>query len=258
MAKLRAGIFLLLVLLLSGLLFMGKGEITLSDYLASPGEGHIFGCDALGRDLFSRCMYALLVSFSVSFAGALLSLIIALFVVFLCRREGIVRTVVISLLKAVKTVPSIILALFMLSFGGNGIIKLVLTLSFSGGATTALMILPLIKAIEGEEYIIAERSLGIGEGKIFFHHIVPTLAPFIMENFFQSMISMIITESSLSFLGLGPDETVPTLGRMLSEGRSLVLTYPHTVVFPALVLFLLGLSVMLISRGLSELDSSLH
>lgn len=258
MAKLRAGIILLFVLLFASLLFMGRGEISFSDYLSSPGKGHIFGCDALGRDIFSRSMYGLVVSFSVSLAGSLLSLVIALFVVFLCRREGIVRTVVFSLLKAVKTVPAIVLALFMMSFSGNEILKLILALAISGGATTALMILPLINSIEGEEYIIAERSLGIGEGKIFFHHIVPSLAPYIMENFFQSMISMIITEASLSFLGLGPDETVPTLGRMLSEGRSLVLTYPHTVVFPSLVLFLLGLSLMLISRGLGELDSSLH
>lgn len=258
MAKLRSGIILLLVLLLMGLLFMGRGEISSEDYLASPTKEHIFGCDALGRDLFKRCMYALVVSFSISIAGSVLSLFIALIFVFLCRRDGIVRTVVFSFIKAVKTVPAIVLALFMLSYGGNGIMKLVLTLALSGGATTSLMILPLLNSIEGEEYIIAERSLGIKEERIYLHHIVPALSPLIMENFFQSMISMIITESSLSFLGLGLDPSVPTLGRILSEGRSLVLTYPHTVIFPSLVLFLLGFSLLIISRGLGELDSSLH
>ena len=258
MAKLKTGIILLLVLLVTALLFMGKGEIDMTHYLEGPSLKHIFGFDSLGRDLFSRSCYGLVISLSVATVSCLLSLVIASGTLLCMRRDGIVRTVTVSVMKAVRTVPSVILALFLLSFSGNGAVKLVLVLSLGGGCTLSLLLEPLLKSVEKEEYITAERSLGITEGRIFFRHILPSLSGVIREHLSSSFITSVLTESSLSFLGLGFDPSVPTLGRILSEGRAFAVTYPHVVVYPALMLLLLGLSVLLIQKGFSELDSSLH
>ena len=258
MTKLKTGIILFLFLLAVSFLFMGKGEIDMTHYLEEPSLKHIFGFDSLGRDLFSRSCYGLVISLSVATVSCLMSLVIASVALLCMRRAGIVRTVTVSLMKAVRTVPSVILALFLLSFSGNGAVKLVLVLSLGGGCTLSLLLEPLLKSLEREEYITAERSLGITEGRIFFHHILPSLSGVIREHLSSSFITSVLTESSLSFLGLGFDPSVPTLGRILSEGRAFAVTYPHVVVYPALMLLLLGLSVLLIQKGFSELDSSLH
>ena len=258
MTKLKTGIILFLFLLAVSFLFMGKGEIDMTHYLEEPSLKHIFGFDSLGRDLFSRSCYGLVISLSVATVSCLMSLVIASVALLCMRRAGIVRTVTVSLMKAVRTVPSVILALFLLSFAGNGAVKLVLVLSLNGGCTLSLLLEPLLKSVESEEYITAERSLGLTERRIFFRHILPSLSGVIREHLSSSFITSVLTESSLSFLGLGFDPSVPTLGRILSEGRAFALTHPHVVVFPALVLLLLGLSVLLIQKGLSEFDSSLH
>ena len=258
MTKLRTGIILFLFLLVVSLLFMGRGEIDMVHYLEGPSLKHVFGFDSLGRDLFSRSCYGLVISLSAAAVSCLMSLVIASGALLCMRRNGIVRTVTVSVMKAVRIVPSVILALFLLSFAGNGAVKLVLVLSLGGGCTLSLLLEPLLKSLGREEYITAERSLGLTERRIFFRHILPSLSGVIREHLSSSFITSVLTESSLSFLGLGFDPSVPTLGRILSEGRAFALTHPHVVVFPALVLLLLGLSVLLIQKGLSEFDSSLH
>lgn len=258
MARLKTGLILLSALLFIGLVFMDAGEIDMEKYLMPPEMEHIFGYDSLGRDLFSRSMYGLVVSFSISLLGSILSMVISLLIVFIARKDGILGTLVYSFSKAVRTVPSVVLGLFLFSFPGNALFKLLLVLSLSSGAATAIFMLPLIKKTGREDYITAERSLGIRERRIYLSHIVPSLFPLLMEQFTRNMISMIITESSLSFLGLGLDPGIPTLGRLLSEGRSLLLSHPYVVLFPSLLFVFLSLSLMLTASGLRELDSSLH
>ncbi len=258
MAKLKTGLLILTLLIVFSLFTAERGEMNMSSYLSSPSVEHPFGCDREGRDLLSRTSSALLVSFSVSLVSTVLGLLAALILVFLIRNVPYLGSLLHSLVKALRTVPAIILGLFLLSFPGNGLFKLIFTLSLSSSSSMTLLLVPLLDSIEGEEYIIAERSLGLGEGEIYLRHIVPSLKGVIMEEFSSTLISSIITESSLSFLGLGLDPSVPTLGRLLTEGRSTALTYPHTIIFPSLVLFLLGFGVLLVNRGLSELDSSSH
>lgn len=258
MAKLRTGIVILIILIVFSLLTASKGEMDMSQYLSSPSPSHPFGCDSLGRDLLGRCSYGLLVSLSVSVTSSLLGLAAALILVFIIKNVPVLGPVVHSLVKALKTLPSIVLALFLLSFPGNGTFRLIFTLSLSAASSMTLLFVPLLDSIDGEDYIIAERSLGMREGKIYKRHIIPSLVYVIREEFSSTLISAVITESSISFLGLGLDVSVPTLGRLLSEGRSTALTYPHTVVFPALMLFLTGLGMLLINRALSELDTASH
>lgn len=258
MTKIKAGIIILLILIISAFVFASKGEGEISHYLEGVSLFHPFGYDTLGRDLFPRSMYALLVSFSLSALSVILSVVIALFFLLLSRTGRMVRAAVTSIMKAVKILPGAVMAIFLLSFGGNGFIKLLLSLSLSGGASLFIFLKPLLERMEREEYIEAERSLGIGERRIFFFHIVPSLVPYIVENSAQNAILFILTEASLSFLNLGLDASVPTIGRILYEGRSVILSYPHVIVGPSVILFLLSLSLLLIKDGLSELYSSSH
>lgn len=258
MRRIKAGVIILFILLLASLLFAGKGEADISRYLEGISLSHPFGFDSLGRDLFPRTMYALLVSFSISALSTVISVVFALVFLLLSRVNRWVKAVAVSLMKAVKILPGAVVAIFLLSFGGNGFIKLIVSLSLSGGASLFIFLLPLLERKEGEEYITAERSLGIREERIFFFHIVPSLLPYIVENSAQNAVLFILTEASLSFLNLGLDATIPTLGRILYEGRSVILSYPHVLIGPTVMLVLLSFSLLLIKQGISELDSSSH
>lgn len=258
MAKLRIGIIILSVLVVFSLFTASKGEMDMESYLSSPSPLHLFGCDSLGRDLLGRCSYALLVSLAISVLSSIVGLAIALILVFVIKNTTILGSIVYSFVKALKTLPSIVLALFLLSFPGDGTFRLVFTLSLSTAASMTLLFVPLLDSLDGEDYIIAERSIGIRESVIYRRHIIPALSYVISEELSSSFLSAVITESSISFLGLGLDPSVPTLGRLLSEGRSTALTYPHTVVFPFVIFFMLGLGMLLVNRALSELDAASH
>lgn len=258
MAKLKTGVIILLSLIVLSVLFASPSRIDTSLYLETPGRSHIFGCDSLGRDLFSLSLYGFCVSLSISIISTMLSLFIATIFLLLSRLGERAERLVYSLSAAVRTIPVIIMALFLLSFPGNGGVRLVFSLALSGGVSLVLLLLPLLKKEESEDYIIAERSLGMGETKIFFSHIIPSLLPYILENSMQTLLLSILTESSLSFLGLGIDVSIPTLGRIISSSRGVFLSYPHTLIGPGLILLLFGLSLLLIRSGLSELYSSSH
>lgn len=258
MAKVKTGVFILLSLIVLSLLFASVPRFDTSLYLEKPGWSHIFGCDSFGRDIFSLSLYGFVVSLVISLVSTALSLVIASLLLLLSRIGNRARKVVYSISLSLKTIPVIIMALFLLSFPGNGGMRLVFSLAISGGVSLVLLLLPLLKKEESEDYIVAERSLGIGETRIFFRHIMPSLFPFILENSTQSLLLSILTESSLSFLGLGLDPSIPTLGRIISESRGVFLSYPHTFLCPGLILLLLGVSLLLIKSGLSELYSSSH
>lgn len=258
MAKFKTGVVILLSLIVLSLLFASVPRIDMDLYLEKPGIDHIFGCDSLGRDLFSLSLYGFSVSLLISFISTLFSLLIAFVLLLLMRAGGVVRTVVYSFVKAVRTVPVIILSLFLLSFPGNGGVRLVFSLSIQSGVCLALLLFPLMEGIESEDYIIAERSLGIREDRLFRRHIVPRLMPISLENSTESFLLSVLTESSLSFLGLGLDPAVPTLGRIIASSRGFFLSFPHTLLGPGIILLLFASSVLLIKSGLSELYSSSH
>ena len=115
-----------------------------------------------------------------------------------------------------------------------------------------------MKEIESEEYIMALDALGLKKGRILFFHILPSLFPIMREEWATTMMTSILSESALSFLGIGIDRSIPTLGALLSEARSFLFTKPHLLLFPSLFLVIIGVLVMLIKSGLSELDSSSH
>lgn len=258
MAKLRTGLLIIAFLLVFSLLTASRGVRNMDDYLASPSLEHPFGCDSEGRDLLGRTQYAFLVSFAISTVSSSLGLVLSLLLVFIIRTTPFAGALLHSLVKAIRTIPSVLLGLFLLSFPGNGSLRLIFTLALSASSSMTILLVPLLDNLESEEYIIAERSLGMREGKIFFRHIVPSLMSVIREEFSSTLISSVITESSLSFLGLGLGPSVPTLGRLLAEGRGTALTYPHTVIFPSFVLFIMGLGILLVKAGSAELDTASH
>lgn len=254
MGKIKLGLFLLLSLLIFSLLFMGNEKIDTTFSLLPPSPSHPFGTDYLGRDLLSISSKGLIFSFLLSFITSCCATIFALLFTFLNSTKYLF-VLSSSLVKTLKVIPSTIFAIFLVSIFGNGAEKIVISLSLVEGASLSVILSSLVKRIKSENYVIAARSTGLRESKIFIKHIIPSLFPYIKENFALNMIRAIISESSLSYLALGVSPTTITLGSILKEGRAVILSSPFVTIFPSLLLLLLTFSIFLISRGISELYS---
>lgn len=234
---------------------MGNEKIDTSLSLLSPSISHPFGTDYLGRDLLSLSTQGLLWSFFLSFLTSCFSTILALLFTFLNNTKYLF-VISSSLIKTLKVIPGTIFAIFLVSIFGNGAEKIVISLSLVEGASLSVILSSLVKRIKSENYVVAARSAGLRESKIFFKHILPSLFPYIKENFALNMIRAIISESSLSYLAIGVKPTTITLGAILKEGRTVILSSPFVTIFPSLLLLLLTFSIFLISRGMSELYST--
>ena len=260
MKKAFVGLALFSLLLVFSIIFASfSSEVDLALRLSEPSLSAPFGYDTLGRNLLERISAGVLVSLSIALAVAFLSIFLGLLIAYFMSLDSAIASVFMVICNSLKVIPSIILALFLAAISGPGVLKLIIALSVAMVSNVARTVFLKIKVISREGYIKVSEGFGIGRTRIFFSHILPELFPYLREQGLSIILSTIIAESSLSYLGCGVGVTTPSLGGILAEGRPFLLTAPWLVVFPSLALFLLGLSLSLISRGLarkSEFDSS--
>ena len=258
MRKIRAGVIVLIILMVLSLVLMGKGNVDASLRLSSPSLSHPFGCDSLGRDLMERTFYGTLVSLGVGLASSASAIILSLILVTALSGNKTLSSLLLSFVSSFRTIPPILCGVLFVSLSGGRAVSVIAALGITGAASSSRVLLSKAMETEGEEYILALSALGIREWRKRVFHILPSLFPYAREEWVSLFMSAIITESSMSYLGSGIDPSVPTLGAILSEGRHLMFASPHVVLFPSLVLVAIGTALMLISRGLSELDSASH
>ncbi|GEM_PF-3116192 len=247
------GCIILLVLFVFSLLFSSfSTSVDLSLRLSPPSLEAPFGYDTLGRNLLERVASGTLVSFSISLPVALVSVACGTVIAYLMSLNGFLFSSLMVCCNSFKAIPATIIALFLLSLSGPGIIKLIVALSIAMVSNVARSLVSQIKAISSEAYIKTSEGFGIGKARIFTTHILPKLFPYLSEQFISVMLYAIIAESSLSYLGCGVEITTPSLGAILAELRPFFLNAPWTLAFPSTVLFLLGLSLSLISSAFSS------
>lgn len=259
MRKVRVSLMIIFLMIVLSFIFAGYGEINLDNRLSPPSAIYIFGTDSFGRALLPRICYGLLVSLSIGGSASTITIAISLAIAFLLVKTGYkLRVFILSFLDSIKVIPSIILALFLAAIAGNGAINVifVLVLAFVSNATRTGY--ASMKSIYRMEYIEAEYSIGSGEARLFFSHILKAMAPYIKEEWISLLLSSVLIESSLSFLGSGVKANTPSIGAILQEARPYILTSPYMVIIPSLVLILLSVSLLMLSEGLSELDSASH
>lgn len=230
------GIFLLIVVAIIAPVIApyGPEQMVAMPQLAPCAE-YWFGTDNYGRDIFSRIIYGARVSLEVGIiavgigatAGYLLGLIAGYF-------EGIVDRVIMCVMDILFAFPSILLAIFISAVLGRGLGPTMVAIGIVNIPVFARTVRAAVISAKGLEYVSNARSVGVRTGAILVRHISPNVvAPFTVQATL-ALSSAILTEASMSFLGLGIQPPDPSWGSMLSESRTFMEHSPWMALFPIL------------------------
>jgi peptide/nickel transport system permease protein len=214
---------------------------------------HPLGTDHVGRDLLARIMYGARVSLVIGVAavsisgtlGVLLGLLAGFY-------GGAVGAIVMRLADVQLAFPFILLAIAVVAFVGGGLVNLVIVLGLAGWMGYARVVRGQVLSAKERDYVQAARALGAGPARLLRVHILPNvIAPAIVLGTF-AIAATIIAESSLTFLGLGVEPTIPSWGSMLADGRSYLTRGWWIATFPGLAIMLTVLSVNLLGDWLRD------
>ena len=223
--------------------------------LLPPGHGHPFGADSMGRDIYSRIVYGARISLAVGIGSTALG---SFFGVVLGLTSGYiggwVDLIIQRLVDILQAVPLLVLALVMAAALGPALDNTIVAIAIPLIPSTARVIRSNALALREQPFVEAARAVGMSEFRIAVRHVLPnTLAPLIVIATAQ-LGAAILTEASLSFLGLGVPEPHPSWGRMLSESAAEYMrTAPWLVIFPGLAISLAVFGTNLFGDALRDI-----
>ena len=225
----------------------------LEDHIAAPSMKHLFGTDDLGRDILSRLLYGGRVSLSVAVIAVAVSLTIGILLGCISGYYGgILDEVIMRFTDIMLSFPTIFLILAIQSVLTPNIINVMIVI----GATSWMGIARLVRgeflALKEREFVEAARAIGCSDLRIIFRHILPNSLPPVIVAGTLGMAGAILTESALSFLGLGVQPPMASWGNMLMDSQSYLLDAPWMAVIPGLVIVLTVLSLYFVGEGLRE------
>jgi len=218
-----------------------------------PSAAHWAGTDSFGRDIMSRIIYGARVALVVGLVAVLLAMVIGVTLGLISGYYGgIVDTVIMRIMDGLFAFPIIILAIAMMAVMGFGVRNVIIAVAVGFIAPFARVTRGDVLAVKEEPYIEAARLAGVGSFAIIFRHVLPNvLAPIIVQGALR-VSGAIITESGLSFLGLGPPPPTPAWGRMIAEGQAFIVMAPHVSTIPGIALMLAIVALNLLGDGLRD------
>lgn len=228
-------------------------EQNLAARLASPSWTYWMGTDSLGRDLYSRIVYGARASMSVGIITALVS---ALFGTVYGAVSGYVGgwidDVMMRIVDIFYIFPSLLFAILVMVTIGQGLTSIIIALAFVGWVNLARLVRGQVLQAREMLHVEAARAMGAGSARIVARHILPLLwGPVVVALTFQ-IPQNIMSESFLSFIGLGLQPPISSWGTLASEGWRAMQTYPHLILFPGLALFVSMLSFQFVGDGLRD------
>lgn len=235
-----------------------ESDLHLFGVVNGPAKIRLLGSDALGRDRFSRLVFAIRNSLFAAPIGTLLASFIGILIGLISGYAS--RTVdllLMGLADAMLSLPSLIVILaaraaFPLDLPPyRAVVLLIVIFSIVGWAEMARLCRGLVRSLRGQEFVIAARALGAHPIRILVSHILPNVAGPIVTQATVMLPAFLIAEISLSFLGVGVQEPMPSLGNLLAEAADLsrLTASPLIVMMPALAIFGLVLGVRLTALG---------
>ena len=213
---------------------------------------HWFGTDALGRDVYARVMYGARTSLIVGIVAAAASVMFGLVIGVVAGYFRIADLIIMRIMDGVMAIPGIILAVALVAISGASMTTVLIAIVVPEIPRVVRLVRGVILNLRGEPYVEAAISLGTPAPLLLIRHMIPnTMAPLIVQSSFI-LASAILTEATLSFLGVGLPPEIPSWGNIMSEGRKYFQLYPALVFIPGAFLAVTVLSVNLIGDALRD------
>jgi len=214
---------------------------------------HPLGTDNLGRDVLARILHGSRVSLVIAGSAVLVAAVAGTVLGLLAGYHGgRLETAVMRMADIFLAYPFMLLTISVIAVLGTSIANLVLVLGLSDWVIYARTMRASVLSLREKEFVQAARAIGTTDGRIIRRHILPNALSPILVLATVRMASIIIWESGLSFLGMGPPPPTPTWGRILAEGRSYITDAWWLVTLPGIAIMLTILSINLLGDGLRD------
>lgn len=246
-------IFILLALLAPFLTPYGLEDVDLLSRLALPSAQHLLGTDELGRDVLTRLLYGARVSLAVGIIPTVISMLIGVFLGMISGYAGgKVDSVLMRLADVVLSFPSLLLAMVIMYTLGDGISSIFIALAITNWASVARVVRSETLSLRETEYVEAARSMGVKGFTIIMRHILPNCIPSLIVLFTLNVPSAILSESSLSFLGIGVQLPNSSWGLMVNLGRTFLYNAPWLSIVPSIAIMIVVLAFNFLGDGLRD------
>jgi peptide/nickel transport system permease protein len=227
--------------------------LDLLNQFAPPSVRHLLGTDESGRDVLSRLIMGSRVSLSVGVLAMSLALTIGSVVgatagFYGRAADGILMRVTDGML----TIPTFFLALLVLAVFGSSLRNVIAVVGFTGWMVVARVVRAEVLRTLPQEFVLAGRALGASDLRLLARHVVPQAIPSMIVAGTLGVAFAILTESALSYLGLGVQPPTPTWGNMLSGAQQYVWSRPHLAVYPGVMIMLCVLSYNVVGDALRD------
>ena len=221
---------------------------------------NFFGTDNLGRDVFSRLLVSIRVSMLVALFGTAIGAVIGTTLGFVAAHfRGWVDDVIMGLVDFQASMPFLVFALAVLAFFGNSLVLFIVVIGFQGWERYARICRGLALSAITHGYAVAVRTLGAPPVWVYGRHILPNIASALIVNMTLNFPDTILLEAGVSFLGLGIQPPLSSLGNMLSLGRQYLLNSWWIAVLPGVTIFLTTLAMSIVGDWLRDrLDPTLR
>jgi peptide/nickel transport system permease protein/oligopeptide transport system permease protein len=218
-----------------------------------PSAEHPFGTDALGRDVLCRVIYGSRVSLAVGLLATAISTVIGLVMGALAAYYGgIWDTIIMRLADIFLAFPYTLFVIVMLAVIGSGIQNVFIAIGVLGWPSIARVFRSAILSVKENDYVDAARSMGASDVRIIARHIFPNSVASIVVYATMNVGGAILTESALSYLGMGVTPPTPSWGIMIQDGQTYLATQPWLMLMPGLAIITTVLAFTLLGDGLRD------
>jgi peptide/nickel transport system permease protein len=227
--------------------------------MQAPSSDHWFGTDNWGRDVFDRTIVGTRLSFLVGFSVTIISTVIGVGVALVISYFKLLDSIMMRFVDGLLAFPTILLALALISLIGPSVGNVIIALSVTATASKIRLVRGAVLSLRDSTYVDAARAVGVPVPRILLRHVLPNIVSIIIVQATFTLASAILAEASLSFLGAGVPEYVPSWGNIIATGQGYIQVGFHISFFPGLFLMITVLAVVLIGDSVRDhLDPKLR
>lgn len=247
-------LMLLIVLALAAPIYAGD-PVNMDPFkrLQPPSAEMWFGSDNLGRDVFARTIFGARISLMVGLLSAACAALVGLLIGVVAGYSRSFDNVVMRIMDGLMSIPTILLAIALISLTGPGIGILIVAIAIPETPAVARLVRSVVLGVRERPYVEAALCGGARLPKVLWRHILPSTVPALMVQGATVCASAILTEAGLSFLGVGVPPEIPSWGNMIASSRLYLAIAPMTIFAPGICLAVTVLAVNLLGDGLRDL-----